>query len=89
VRTFRDLKVWQKAHQLALAVYRETVSFPKHEVYGLTSQLRRASVSTPTNIVEGSRLSYLSPATSKELSALADEIGTMLHAFIAGLNSDR
>jgi four helix bundle protein len=53
MRTFRELKVWQKAHQLALAVYRATRSFPREETYGLTSQIRRAAISTAANIVEG------------------------------------
>ena len=44
-KTFQDLIVWQKAHQLVLSVYRLTESFPKNETYGLTSQLRRAAVS--------------------------------------------
>jgi four helix bundle protein len=54
-RSFRDLVVWQKAHGFVLAVYRLTGSFPKTEIYGLTSQLRRAAVSVPANIVEGFR----------------------------------
>jgi four helix bundle protein len=52
-RCFEDLIVWQKAHQFVLAVYRFTESFPKAELYGLTSQLRRAAVSVPANIAEG------------------------------------
>ena len=52
-RTFQDLIVWQKAHQFVLAVYKKTGNFPKSEIYGLTSQLRRAAVSIPANIAEG------------------------------------
>jgi four helix bundle protein len=52
-RTFEDLVVWQKAHQFVLSVYRLTDNFPKSELYGLTSQLRRAAVSIPANIAEG------------------------------------
>ncbi len=52
MRDFRELKVWEKAHQLTLAVYRITGSFPRQELYGLTSQIRRASSSVPANIVE-------------------------------------
>lgn len=52
-KNFQDLIVWQKAHQFVLAVYRQSDSFPKHETYGLTSQLRRAAVSIPANISEG------------------------------------
>ena len=53
MRDFRALKVWEKSHQLALAVYRATATFPKDEWYGLVSQMRRAAVSVPTNIAEG------------------------------------
>lgn len=53
MKDFRQLKVWEKAHQLALAIYKATVNFPKEELYGLTSQIRRASLSIPTNIAEG------------------------------------
>jgi len=51
--TYKDLKVWQKADDLAIAVYEACRDFPKDEKYGLTSQLRRAALSVPTNIVEG------------------------------------
>jgi four helix bundle protein len=54
-KTFQDLIVWQKAHQLVLGVYRLTTRFPKHELYGLTSQFRRAAISIPANIAEGFR----------------------------------
>lgn len=53
MKDFRELKVWEKAHQLTLDVYKATVSFPKDEQYGLTSQIRRASASIPANIAEG------------------------------------
>ena len=54
-RTFRDLIVWRKAHEFALSVYRLTATFPKQEIYGLSSQMRWAAVSIPANIVEGFR----------------------------------
>jgi four helix bundle protein len=50
---FKDLRVWGKAHELTLAVYQTTRAFPKEEMYGLTSQLRRASASVGANIAEG------------------------------------
>jgi len=53
MRDFRRLKVWQKAHELTLAVYRATRAYPKDELYGLTSQTRRSSASVPNNIAEG------------------------------------
>jgi four helix bundle protein len=54
-RTFRDLVVWQKAHQFVLAVYALTAQFPKSENYGLSLQMRKAAVSIPANIAEGLR----------------------------------
>ena len=52
-KTFEHLLVWQKAHEFVLLVYKTTERFPKHELYGLTSQFRRAAVSTAANIAEG------------------------------------
>jgi four helix bundle protein len=54
-KTFEDLVVWQKAHAFVLGAYRVTHRFPREEVFGLTSQLRRAAVSIPANIAEGFR----------------------------------
>jgi four helix bundle protein len=54
-RTFRDLIVWQKAHEFALATYAFTAAFPRTETYGLSSQMRRAAVLIPANIAEGFR----------------------------------
>jgi len=53
VEDFKNLKVWNKAHQLTVALYRQTVAFPKEEAYGLTSQIRRAAASIGANIAEG------------------------------------
>ncbi len=53
VREFADLEVWKQAHRLALLTYRFTESFPRYEIYGLVSQLRRAAVSVASNIAEG------------------------------------
>ena len=50
---YKKLMVWHKADELAYQVYMETNKYPKEEIYGLTSQLRRAALSIPTNIVEG------------------------------------
>jgi len=52
-KSFTDLIIWQKAHKFVLNVYELTKEFPKSELYGLTSQLRRAAVSIPANIAEG------------------------------------
>ena len=53
MKDFRKLLVWEKAHQLTLAVYQVTAAFPSEETYGLTSQMRRAASSIPSNIAEG------------------------------------
>jgi four helix bundle protein len=53
VKDFRELKVWQRSHALTLTIYRLTKKFPQDELFGLTSQIRRASASIPANIAEG------------------------------------
>jgi four helix bundle protein len=53
MKDFKELKVWAKAHEVTLLVYDETRTFPREEMYGLTSQLRRAAASVAANIVEG------------------------------------
>jgi four helix bundle protein len=53
MRNYKDLMVWEKAHSLTLAIYRETNAFPKDERFGLTSQVRRACSSIPANLAEG------------------------------------
>ena len=53
VQDFRELKVWQKAHELSLAVYKATASFPREELFGLTSQIRRSCSSIAANLAEG------------------------------------
>lgn len=52
-KSFQDLIVWQKAHEFVLGVYKMSKGFPRDEIYGLTSQFRRAAVSIPANIAEG------------------------------------
>ena len=59
VRTFKDLKVWQKSYDLVLEVYKATKGFPSEEKFGLTSQIRRAAVAIPSNIAEGYARGYL------------------------------
>lgn len=53
LQSYRELILWQRAIQVCVAIYRFTGSFPKEEIYGLTNQLRRASVSVPSNVAEG------------------------------------
>ena len=65
MQRFTQLKVWQRSHDFTLSIYRETAPFPKHEAFGVTSQLRRVAVSVPTNIAEGSKR-----RTSKEYARI-------------------
>jgi four helix bundle protein len=53
MKTYRDLIVWQKAMQMVTCIYQLTGDFPKNELYGLTSQIRRCAISIPSNIAEG------------------------------------
>ncbi|HKJ40740.1 MAG TPA: four helix bundle protein [Sunxiuqinia sp.] len=53
MKTYRDIKVWQKAMPFVTKIYKSTGLFPKEEIYGLTSQIRRSAVSIPSNIAEG------------------------------------
>jgi len=53
MRNYSELLIWQKSHELTLKIYTASFSFPKEEIYGLTSQMRRSSASIPTNIAEG------------------------------------
>ncbi len=53
LRSYKDLKTWQRSYELCLEIYKITKGFPKEEIYGLTSQIRRAAVSVPCNVAEG------------------------------------
>jgi len=87
MRDFRSLKVWEKSHQLTLAVYKTIAGFPKDELYGLTSQMRRSSASIPANIAEGcgrngsaefARFLYIAMGSASELDyhlLLARDLG--------------
>lgn len=68
-QSFRDLQVWQRAMQLTVAIYRLTKGFPRDEIYGLTSQIRRAAVSVPSNIAEGQ--GRLSPGEFRQFLGIA------------------
>ena len=79
MKNFRRLKVWQKSHAVALEIYKVTKTFPKTELYGLTSQMRRASVSVSSNVAEGcgrgsdadfARFLYISLGSANELEYL-------------------
>ena len=99
VKTFKDLLVWQKAHSLVLEIYKVTQSFPQEEKFGLVSQLRRASSSIPTNIVEGHKkksrkefLYFLNTADSsleetKYLILLSKDLGYLGERLSSNLES--
>ena len=79
MQDFRNLQVWKKSHEFTLKIYKITCNFPKEEMFGLTSQLRRASTSIPTNIAEGcvkntnpeySRFLYISLGSASEVEYL-------------------
>ncbi len=66
LRNYKELKVWQKSYQLCLEIYKATKTFPKNEGFGLTSQMRRAALSIPSNIAEG----YERKTTPEHLKSL-------------------
>jgi four helix bundle protein len=72
-RDYKKIRAWQLANDLALAVYKTTSEFPKTEVFGLTSQMRRAAVSVPANIVEGSARKH----TNEYLQFLHTAMGSL------------
>jgi four helix bundle protein len=95
-RDFRELQVWEKAHQLALGVYEATALFPKEETYGITAQMRRAASSVPMNIAEGcgrlgdaelNRFLHIAAGSARELDyqlLLARDLGILNgHAYEA------
>jgi four helix bundle protein len=99
VRNFEDLRVWRLAHELTLAVYRATDSFPKAELFGLTSQIRRATVSIEANLAEGCdrrtdpelhRFVQISMGSASELHChllIARDLGMLPQARAAELSS--
>jgi len=92
VKSYQDLVVWQKAMTLAEATYQSTRSFPREELYGLTSQMRRAAVSVPSNIAEGqgrnSTREFLHHLSIALGSLLELETQVLLAARLALLNPD-
>ena len=92
MQNFRGLKVWEKGHQLTMAIYKTTSKFPKDKLFGLTSQMRRAAASIPANIAEGcgragkpelGRFLQISMGSASELEyhlILAHDLGLMNEA---------
>ena len=100
MQDFRKLKVWEKAHALALATYRSSQHFPREEAFGLTSQVRRAAVSIPANIAEGcgrtggrefSRFLSMALGSASEVDyhfLLAHDLGLLTDADFERLSAD-
>lgn len=100
MQDFRNLKVWQKSHSLALQVYAKTATFPKTETFGVTAQARRAAVSIAANIAEGSakkgdrefaRFLYISLGSASELeyfSILIRDLGLLKKSEAAKIEAD-
>jgi four helix bundle protein len=100
LKNYKELKVWQKAYELCLKIYRMTKSFPKEEKYGLTSQIRRSAVSIPSNIAEGYgrrttgeyiQALYVAYGSQCELETqvlLAGDLGFIKHENLEILNED-
>ena len=100
MQDFRKLKVWQKSHSLVLHVYAKTATFPKTEMFGVTSQARRAAVSIAANIAEGSardgdrefaRFLYVSLGSASELeyfSILIADLGLLETVEAANIETD-
>jgi four helix bundle protein len=100
MQDFRQLKVWQKSHSLALEVYAKTAMFPKAEMFGITAQVRRAAVSIAANIAEGSgrsgdkefaRFLYIALGSASELeyfSILIADLGMLKQSESADIETD-
>ena len=100
MRNFRDVKVWEKAHRLTLAVYQATAGFPAEERFGVTSQARRAGASIPANIAEGcgrdseaelARFFHIAAGSASELEyhlLLARDLGFLTNEVHASLTAD-
>jgi len=100
LKNYKELKVWQRSYQLCLKIYKITKRFPNEEKYGLTSQIRRAAVSVPSNIAEGygrkttldyTRMLYISYGSVCELETqilLAGDLGLIEKGEFSTLNKD-
>ena len=100
MKDFRQLQIWQRAHQFVLSLYPATRNFPGDELYGLTSQIRRASVSIPSNIAEGcgrhgdpelARFCRIAMGSASEVEyqlQLASDLGYLPAESYSSLNDD-
>lgn len=84
MKDFRGLEVWRKSHELTLTVYRSTENFPRHELFGLTSQMRRCSASIPANIAEGCGRSNNGDLHRFLQNAMGSALELEYHVLLAG-----
>ena len=93
-KKFQDLIVWQKSHKFVLEIYKLTQNFPKTELYGLTSQIRRAAISIPANIAEGFkrrgnkdklRFFNISYVNTTELVKQIEEVSKILESYCGSI----
>jgi four helix bundle protein len=90
-QNFKDFRVWQEGMELVRLVYKATATFPREELYGLTSQLKRASVSVPSNIAEGwgrNRKGYLSLGMSYSRGSIHEVESQLLNAIDLGFMTE-
>ncbi|WP_289040020.1 four helix bundle protein [uncultured Zobellia sp.] len=99
MRDYRKYKVWELGHEITLMVYQLTKDFPKHEIYGIVSQMRRAAYSIPSNIAEGcgresdaefKRFLIISQGSANELeyfTVLAQDLGYIENQIFSDLNN--
>jgi four helix bundle protein len=100
LRDFRKLDVWHRAHRFALRIHQEVTTFPKEKLYGLTSQMKRATLSIPANLAEGcgrssraelARFCYIAMGSASEVEyylQFAHELGLIQSLNYKGLNSE-
>lgn len=100
MKNFKELKIWQKSHQLVLEIYKVTAMFPQQELYGITSQIRKAAASIPANIAEGcgrntepdfARFLQIAMGSASELEyhlLLAYDLSIIDHSVDEKLNSE-
>jgi hypothetical protein len=85
IKNYQELIIWKKSIDLVIELYKITKNFPKEEVYGLISQIRRAAVSVPSNIAD-ERLKYIDQITASNISEELCEIGKMINVLIKKIN---
>jgi len=84
LKSYKDLIVWQKAYQLVLLIYKITMNFPKTEMYGITSQMRRSAISIPSNFIRKD-IGFLKDNDFEIVYNLCQEVSRMLNSLISSI----